>query len=70
MQQDQISAYMQKAGAKRGSGSIILSAGATKVHHCKVVLLDGSELLLEVTNVSLFSFYYYDSRGFKGGGCS
>ncbi len=65
---------MQKAGVKRGSGSISLSAGAAKVHHCKVVLLDGSELLLEVTNVSwlLFGYIHYNSMfniG-EGGGCS
>ena len=49
---------MQKAAMKKGSGSISLSAGASKAHHCKVVLLDGSELLLEVANVSIESITF------------
>jgi len=46
---------MQKGSSRKGSGSLSLNAGAAKAHHCKVVLLDGSELLLEVANVSVLS---------------
>ena len=38
---------------KRGSGGANLSAGASRGLQCTVVLLDGSDMKLEVANVSL-----------------